>query len=116
MNYIRKNGEWVPICITPQQLELSNDLTIRRKGEKSKRNSFRNNPLKIIMSLCNAYNVRFKLERNSESSIKQVKLNIPALEIQLESYGKSIRKAMQRMVYRLHYEYCLKILYFNPKD
>lgn len=121
MQFIRVNGEPIPIKITPKELEGLIEVRTNQKGERKKINYFKTNPLQIIKILCNTYKVKFELIRNynehpgkpTNSDVKCVKLLIHALDINLTAYGRSIRKAIRRMAFKLHFEYCCKIIEFE---
>ena len=110
MEFIRLNNEYVPVRISPQDLEGLGITRLNKRGEQKKCHYFKSNPLEVIKKLCGVYAVPFTIKRESDSKVKSVKLSIPALDIELIAYGRSGRKAMRRMAFKLHHEYCLKII------
>lgn len=109
---IEINGEKVPIKITPKDLQMEFDKTYSRNGQKSKFNTFRTNPLKLIQFLCNIYGVKFVLEKstNSNNAIKYVSISIPAMKIYVGAIGESFRKAKIKLIFKLHHVYTNKII------
>jgi hypothetical protein len=109
--YIRVRLQWVPVKVTPKELENYEEQTNYRKNRRN--HSFRNNPLKLVHWLCRAYGIGFKITKLNNPFMKCLWLSIPALYINFGSYGESIREAKQKLMFKLHREYCKRIVQ-NP--
>lgn len=96
---IKFNGKYVPVLITPHELEGSTAKTF-----------FKRNPIGVINLLCKMYKIKPKYQRSREGPLKRIRLILTELDIDLTAYGQSNRKAMKRMAFKLHYEYTNKIV------
>lgn len=110
MLYIKVNGKYIQPKITPNQLEGIGELKRNRNGIVKSVNYFKKKPFQIIKRLCDAYQLEFFLNRKRDTKIKEVKLIIPGLGIDIISYGRSNRIALTRMAVILHHEYTKRMV------
>ena len=110
--FIEINGKIEPIKITPKELEIESYKTHIRRGAPLKYTTFRSNAILFIVRFCEIYEVKFFTSKVKKPGYFMVLLDIPAMDIHIESRGNSFRNAQRRLVFKLHRAYSRKI--FNP--
>ena len=97
MQFIKLNGAYVRIRITPFELENIGKMKINRKGNEIQMNVFERRPFLVVTKLCEIYGVKFKITRGEVDGTKHLKLVIEGLDIKLDAYGRSYRVALRRL-------------------
>ena len=117
-SFIVINGKRVEVVLTPQMMEMTETLTRYRNGERTKSNTFINNPLKFIQVLTKAYNVKWKakfLNCNKllppYNGVQLYRIIIESMDIDVVGQGRSKREAKRNAIFKLHktyYNKCIK--------
>lgn len=105
MLVIRVFGKYIPIRITPSELEKDINTGLRIDVNGRYRNVFRANPLYILQRLVKAYNVVYELKHFKEQNKITMTLRINALNIYITVHGHSVRNAKMNIAYKLHKTY-----------
>ena len=127
MGMIEKNGQLVPVILTPQELALNDKRVTHRKTDKPRNYAFRNDTTSVIKTLTAAYNVRYRLykrkirtDQHKNEKIREkfkthrelceVGLRIPALKIRIVIHKLTFNDAMRSLAFKLHKIYSSKII------
>ena len=115
--FILIDNKPVEVKLTPQLLEMNEVLTRYRKGERTKTNTFINNPLKFLQVLTKEYNIKWKakfLNCNnliaSFNGLQLYRIEIKSMDIDIVGEGRSKREAKRNAIFKLHKAYCHKCI------